>query len=327
MSALAPPRVTPADRFGMALCLAILFHAVLILGIGFAPEAPLAPRHDAMEVILVQQRSAPDEEAEFLAQADLAGGGDSEDSGRPATPLASPLPELSAEPATAPIPAADPVRVEQPTDSPAPAQRAATPEVVEQPRAEVPAQLAAAADHAEQPAPAPQQESAGAEAAAAGHGAREQPSRPAPSASELIASSFAIASLSAEIQQKLDARANRPRRKFISASTREYRYAAYMEAWRAKVERVGNINYPDEARRAHLSGSLILEVVLQPDGSVKEVIVRRSSGHPVLDDAARRIVELAAPFAPFPDDIAADTDLLHVTRTWQFLDSNRFSSR
>jgi len=136
-----------------------------------------------------------------------------------------------------------------------------------------------------------------------------------------------MASLNAELQQKLELRARRPRRKFISANTKEFRFAAYMEAWRAKVERVGNINYPDEARQLDLSGSLLLDVALNPDGSVREITVRRSSGKKVLDDAAVRIVELASPFAPFPDDFLREIDILHVTRTWKFLNNAKFSNR
>lgn len=145
-----------------------------------------------------------------------------------------------------------------------------------------------------------------------------------PSATALLTSSFKIASLSAEIQRKLEERAKRPRRKFISASTKEYKYAAYMEAWRAKVERVGNLNYPDAARRNKLSGNLILDVALNADGTVNQINVRRTSGSRVLDDAAIRIVELSSPFAPFPDNIKAETDIMHITRTWQFLENNRF---
>ncbi len=97
-----------------------------------------------------------------------------------------------------------------------------------------------------------------------------------------------------------------------------------MEAWRAKVERVGNLNYPDDARKKKLSGSLILDVALNSDGSVSRITVRRSSGIKVLDDAAIRIVELSSPFAPFPEQIKEETDILHITRTWQFLNNNRF---
>jgi protein TonB len=153
---------------------------------------------------------------------------------------------------------------------------------------------------------------------------KQEVKTPTPTATSLLANSFKIAALSAEIKRKLEAKAERPRRKFISASTREYKYAAYMEAWRAKVERVGNLNYPDEARRRKLSGNLILDVALNPDGSINEIIVRRSSGYKFLDAAAIRIVKLASPFAPFPDNIRAETDILHITRTWQFLNNRGF---
>jgi protein TonB len=133
--------------------------------------------------------------------------------------------------------------------------------------------------------------------------------------------------MSAELEDKMESRAMRPRSKYISASTQEYRYAAYMEAWRAKVERIGNINYPDEARQRGLSGALLLDVAIRPDGSVIEVVVRRSSGHKVLDDAAVRIVELAGPYAQFPPDIAKEVDVLHVTRTWRFLSSAEFTAQ
>ena len=136
-----------------------------------------------------------------------------------------------------------------------------------------------------------------------------------------------MASLSAELDQRLNAYAKRPKRKWISVRTREYKYASYMEAWRAKVERVGNLNYPNEARRKRLSGSLLLEVALNPDGSINAIELRRSSGHRVLDEAAVRIVKLAAPFAPFPKNILQETDILHIERTWRFLSSNQFASR
>jgi len=136
-----------------------------------------------------------------------------------------------------------------------------------------------------------------------------------------------MASLNAELSQRMEARAKRPRAKYISASTREYRFASYMEAWRAKVERIGNLNYPDEARRNKLSGDLILDVALKPDGSLDEITIMNPSGHKVLDDAAIRIVRLGAPYARFPDNISMDVDILHITRTWRFLNSSKFSGR
>ena len=163
--------------------------------------------------------------------------------------------------------------------------------------------------------------------AAVATGDDEPVRRLGPSGSTRFAVS-ALAALSAELEQKLEERASRPRQAFISASTREHRFAFYMESWRQKVERIGNLNYPDEARRNNLAGSLLLDVALNADGSVLEITVRRSSGYRVLDEAAVRIVELAAPFAPFPDDIARDFDVLHITHTWEFASGgDRFSSR
>jgi len=117
------------------------------------------------------------------------------------------------------------------------------------------------------------------------------------------------------------------RDRFISARTKEFKFASYMRDWVAKVERVGELNYPDAARRQNLSGKLIVQVAVYPDGSVRDITIRKPSGHKILDDAAVRIVKLAAPFAPFPDSISKDTDVLYITRTWVFTSSNRLKSR
>ena len=118
-----------------------------------------------------------------------------------------------------------------------------------------------------------------------------------------------------------------PRRKTISASTKEYKYAAYLDAWRRKIERIGTLNYPDEAKRNKLYGNLILHVAVRKDGSISQVRVMRSSGHQLLDDAAMRIVRLAAPYSPLPDNIAERVDILHITRTWRFESAFAVSQR
>jgi protein TonB len=154
--------------------------------------------------------------------------------------------------------------------------------------------------------------------------ARAMETPPTVSAADILASrNNEIARLTARINAQTQASRSRARRKAISTSTREYRYASYMEAWRRKVERIGNLNYPSEAREQGLSGNLILHVAVRADGSLEGVRVVRSSGQEVLDQAAVRIVELAAPFAEFPADIAAETDVLDITRTWQFQRDNR----
>ncbi len=150
---------------------------------------------------------------------------------------------------------------------------------------------------------------------------------PLPSARQLLASkNLEIARLTAELERKTQAYAKMPKRKAISASTKEYKYAAYLDAWRRKVERIGNLNYPDQARRDKLYGDLVLHVAVKSDGSVETIRVLHSSGHQLLDDAAVRIVRLAAPFSPFPNEIREETDILDITRTWQFLRSGQLFS-
>ena len=123
--------------------------------------------------------------------------------------------------------------------------------------------------------------------------------------------------LQAEIDRRIEEYQTRPRKKFIGANATEYRFAQYEEDWRAKIERVGTLNYPAEAR-GRIYGNLQLTVTLRPDGTVESVYLDRSSGLTVLDRAAVRIVKMATPFAAFPADIRRDTDLLTITRTWFF---------
>lgn len=149
---------------------------------------------------------------------------------------------------------------------------------------------------------------------------KKQQSNDASSGDELVQRSLEIARLEAQIHKDFDAYQKMPRRKFIGARTQEYRFAQYIEDWRVKVERIGNLNYPEQARQQKIFGSLKLSVSIRADGSVESVEVDRSSGHRILDAAAMRIVKLAAPYAPLSPDIRKDTDILVITRTWTFTD-------
>jgi protein TonB len=126
-----------------------------------------------------------------------------------------------------------------------------------------------------------------------------------------------LARSQAEISKQISDYQKRPRKHHYMPSTSEFRFARYFEDWRARVEKVGNENYPPEARGRYY-GSLRMTVAIRKDGSVVDTILEKSSGSPVLDRAARRIVMQAAPYSPFPPDIAKDTDILEITRTWIF---------
>lgn len=134
--------------------------------------------------------------------------------------------------------------------------------------------------------------------------------------------SLAMLQLQAQIARQTQAYQERPRKRFIGANAREYRFSQYEEEWRAKIERVGTINYPAEAR-GKIYGTLRLTVTIRPDGSVESIDLDRSSGLKMLDQAAFRIVQMAAPFAAFPAEIRKDTDLLVITRTWFFAQGDK----
>jgi len=135
-----------------------------------------------------------------------------------------------------------------------------------------------------------------------------------------------MAQLQARISQQWDAYQKRPKREFIGANVREYAFARYVEDWVTKVERIGNVNYPEAARRQGIYGSLRLTVSIYADGRIETVEVDQSSGSRILDAAAVRIVELAAPYAPFPEDIRKKADILSITRTWTFTRSDKLES-
>ena len=287
----AHPGITPGDRLGATIVFAVLAHLIVILGVTFVHEDRPEPRVTRLDVVLVPRSfDTPPDETDFLAQANQDGGG--VDTGR-TRPGASPPPPAAGSPATAMAEAAAHGQAAESAEAPKEARR--TPSSITVPASDSPPDPAAA--------PAP--------------GAEADPRE---------SRSLAMAALSAEIDRKLRSYAARPRRKWISARTREDRFAAYMVEWRRKVERIGNLNYPDEAARLGLSGNLLLEVALNPDGTVAAIELRRSSGERILDDAAVRIVKLAAPFAPFPAGIAADVDILHIERTWFFHSDRRLSS-
>lgn len=284
---LSSPRITSGDRLGVTLFVALAFHSLLILGVSFTRQDPddrNAPPL-TMEITLVQssQKDAP-KDADYLAQANQAGGGDVKEKVRPSSPVAALHTRDEQGDAVSNRLASSP--------APHPDQR----KLITTDNSEL--QVAKAPDP------------------------RQPHLSQSVEAQDLMVRSREIARMEAELRERQQQYAKMPRQTFISANTREYKYAAYEDGWRIKVERIGNLNYPDEAKRKQLSGNLLLDVAINPDGTLHSVNVVRSSGHRALDDGAIRIVKLAAPFAPFPDDIRLNTDILHIIRTWQFQSDN-----
>ena len=278
------------DRLGLSVFGSFLLHMVIILGITFAlPQLRPHEGLPTLEITLVQTRSDhKPANPEMLAQYNQDGGGDSDAPDIAKNPL--PVREISR------------VNRDFPTFQSMPQHAVTSPRKI----AELLAQQQSSAKVKAQ-TPVPEK--------------KELELQPPNLGLMTRAETEERARLNAEISREWQEFQKRPRRKFLNANTQEYRFAAYMDAWRAKIERIGNLNYPEEAKRRHINGNLVLDVAIKPDGSILSVAVRRSSGQKILDDAAVHIVELAAPFAEFPPEIRADVDVLHMTRTWKFNES------
>ncbi|WP_300453654.1 TonB family protein [Accumulibacter sp.] len=276
-------------RLWLALGVSLLLHAVLLsLHFNF-PNAARAFQDRALDIILVNSRSArKPADAQVLAQAHLDGGGNTEEKRRAKTPL-------------------PPAPRHQDGDDLDQSQRRIQELEAHQQRLAAQTRsrtvVAPMADKATQPEPSP-----------------------SITGRDLAQSALAMARLEGEIAKEVDDYNQRPRKKFIGTRADEYRFAQYVEEWRLKVERVGTLNYP-EAARGKLYGSLVLTVTLRGDGTVAAVEINRSSGHRILDDAARRIVTMAAPFAAFPPAIRHDTDILVITRSWNFTQRDSLETR
>jgi len=273
---------TERQRISITFGMAIGLHLFVLLGIGFAVDfKPLTSPLETLDVVLVNWRSeAPPDEADFLAQADQQGGGDSEEVDRPSQENTG----------AAPGPADGENAMDQQEKNAASADAARRQILVEEQSAAEQQQITAIA----------------------------QPEPPMPSAADLRQDSMRMARLQPGLQRDGEMQSRGKIKKYISANTKAYEYAAYMQAWVAKVERVGNINYPDELRRNKLNGNVILTVGIQRDGSVDEVLVKRSSGEPLIDQAAIRIVRLASPYSPLTNQMEQNLDVLYITRTWEF---------
>jgi protein TonB len=146
-----------------------------------------------------------------------------------------------------------------------------------------------------------------------------------PKASDLVAQSLEAVRLEAEIAKEQDAYQKRPKRKFIGLRVREYRFAAYVESFRQKMEKIGALNYP-EAAKGKLYGTLLMTVSIKADGTIEDIEINRSSGQKILDEAAERIVRIGEPYGAFTEDMRKDTDILSITRTWNFTQEGGFST-
>jgi len=295
-----PPAVIPREallspRHDRLLTAAIgisIFVHLVVLTLHFRPFdlKPQSDKGPPLEVALVNAKTvAKPTKADILAQANLDGGGNTDANRRARTPLPV-LPKNAPEQQVAVA-----------------TQRV---EALEKQTRELMTQLRNAPVQQSMQSPTDVQEKTD-----------------LPTANELMQRTLEAMRLEAQIAKDMEVYQKRPKRRFIGARAEEYRFARYVEDWRLKIERVGNLNYPEAARQQKLYGSLLLTVSIRNDGSVENVEINRTSGSRILDAAAVKIVEMSGPFAAFPPDIKRDTDILHITRTWTFTKADQLESK
>ncbi len=284
-------KITDKDRFGMTFFLATIFHGIVILGVTFSVSPPADSKTaPTLDIILVQTKS-PDEveNPDYLAQVSQKGGGNAEQKARPR--------ELFSAPTLSDQPGID--------------RQSSVQQIQKQKQNE---QLALLTRSDAEYAVRSQENPAKAE---------DDSNINKTNASQ----NTQTAKLAAEISNTIEQQASIERTKYLNSSTKAFTPAKYMRQWIDRVERVGNLNYPDQARRKKLSGTLILDVVISADGELIKTDLRQSSGHQILDDAAKRIVKLAAPYSAFPQKLRAEADVIHITRSWEFLNNSSLRTR
>lgn len=283
-------------RLGSALLAAVALHAVIIASVQFqfSDVRPVQVERLTVAFSQLSNHEAPDASAPEAAT-DHRGGG---------TPKEQPPQAVESQP-VAPTPAVGP-----PMETTAPEADAPAPEAAEPSPSAATLTAPAVTTKA---APKPETRSAPA-------------AKPALSASDLVSQARRLAKLSSSMPMAVES-SGRSDHQDAGVSTRFSVRESYVEGWVRKVEEWGTRNFPDRARRQNITGSLTLNVVLRHDGSIHEIKLLRSSGHEILDDAAFRIVRLAAPFAPFPEELRQqEGEFLTITRTWQFMQGDRLRS-
>ncbi|MGH8495724.1 MAG: energy transducer TonB [Gammaproteobacteria bacterium] len=280
----AHPAAASRDRFVTTFFLAALFHGIVIMGVSFSNALPPPAAAQAFEVLLVRgpAREKRADEADYLAQFAQDGAGNTQETVNATSAPHEPTPFVQ--------------------------QGATDGNALEN---ALPGRESAAADlvvsrSSNQPAVANLPDPT------------DRPAEQAAVARELRLSDAALAT-AADPEDVTRIRGESSRELVIAGRTKQSNLAPYLVRWKNKVEQIGTLNFPDRARRERLSGSPTLEVVIRADGTLDAIVVRRSSGEKLLDQAALRILRLAAPFEPFPEDIRRDYDLLRFVYEWQFI--------
>ncbi len=298
-------QLSTSERFVTAVFISAVLHATFLLGTYFKVPDPKLFKNSqsALDVVLVNSKSEDrPRDPSVLAQNNLDGGGNTDEKRR----AKSPLPTLQDKVTELEDQVAKMMDAAQlPTENKA--------NVMTAPRSDRRMELPATATS---------------DAASTGDETFRVYANPLQSAlvNQVIQRTRQIANLEAQISKDYQTYQERPKRKFVGARAAEYRFAGYVEDWRVSIEKIGNENYPEAARRLKLYGSLLITVAIRADGHLENIEILRSSGNKILDAAAIHIVELAAPYPRFPQEVREEADVLHITRTWTFTKADQLIS-
>ena len=312
-------RLKKLDFFTLALLASAFVHLLFITLVKFQPPAVqfFKDQMSALDVVLVNSKShKKPKKADALAQANLDGGGNTSENRK----LKSALPWQKHKPTDATVEHRSQALEKSLAQAEAEANRKAE-RLAELDKEAQALMSQLKANHAIETNPTQ----------------KTRPTSPATgtqdsttkslNSTDLMSASLEMARLEAQINKQQDDYQKRPKRKSIGARTQEYRFATYVESWRQKVERIGNLNYPTVAKDQKIYGQLQLTVYIKSDGEVEKVEIRQHSGYPVLDEAAVRIVKMGAPYAAFPEDLRKEVDILDITRTWIFTKEDSLATK
>jgi periplasmic protein TonB len=284
------PKISQTDKLLFCIFLALAFHGMLFFGIGFkVPDLNSASYEKTFNVVLAQfEAASKPKEANFIGQANQEGGGESDD--------------------------------------------VLTPSAREKALFNDPNQISSEPQQAQ----SEQQQARGLSEVLTGNGQTSASFIPADAASEkeslpdtasLVDRSYQISGLIANLDDQNINQAKKGRKRQVSASIHRSSDALYLDSWRRKIERIGNLNYPEKAKLDKIYGNVTIKVAINRDGTINNVTIMESSGNKILDRAALSIVRMAAPFGALTEEMIKDTDILEIIRVWQFQPDYRLKTK
>ena len=286
---------TSTDKLSITFFLALLVHLVAIFLLGFEYQAkPVL--NTTMDIILVQSETKPEpQQATFLAQSNQEGGGDVDEKVTATTPEIAPFPDNSPHV----VATATPIAQAMPSHNSTTAELTVTD-----------ADTQIILEKTEKPADTLNEQ---------GQETQVVEEQPVMDAQTLLTQmTQQLSSIQSTLDDSYQAHEKRPRHKQLYPRTKKYHFARYLEAWQNKIEEIALLNFPDEIRRRHLSGKVMMDVAINADGTIYNIEILETSTYTALDDAAKRIARLASPFTPFSKTLKQEVDVLHITRTWEF---------